>query len=158
MDETIKVVLEIDKETFNRIKGYVEIDHFEHDIVGYTMKRLAGGTILNEVEAEDCRSLKDIKEMIERKADALDGQMLDAGGICIGLYFAIANDLPTVYPKSDKPIRSHWHGHWIDCDKSDDYSADGYDCSVCGVNAEYATSYCPNCGAKMEGEEQTDEL
>ena len=66
--------------------------------------------------------------------------------------------LPSIYPKSDKPIRSHWHGHWIDCDKNDDYSADGYDCSVCGVNAEYATSYCPNCGAKMDGEEQTDEL
>ena len=40
-------------------------------------------------------------------------------------------------------------GHWIDCDNSEDYSADGYDCSVCGVNAEYATSYCPNCGARM---------
>ena len=40
-------------------------------------------------------------------------------------------------------------GHWVDCDDSDDYSADGYDCSVCGVNAEYATSYCPNCGARM---------
>ena len=52
MDETIKVILEIDKETFNRIKGYVEIDHFDHDIVGYTMKRLAGGTILNEVEEQ----------------------------------------------------------------------------------------------------------
>ena len=64
--------------------------------------------------------------------------------------------LPSVYPKSDKPIRSRWHGHWIDCDNSDDYSADGYDCSVCGVNAEYATSYCPNCGAKMV-EEQTGE-
>lgn len=44
-------------------------------------------------------------------------------------------------------------GHWIDCDVSDDYSADGYDCSVCGVNSEYVTSYCPNCGAKMESEE-----
>lgn len=40
-------------------------------------------------------------------------------------------------------------GHWIDCDNVEDYSADGYDCSVCGVNAEYATSYCPNCGARM---------
>lgn len=56
------------------------------------------------VEAENCRSLKDIKEMIERKANALDGQMLDAGGVCIGLYFSIANDLPSVYPKSDKPV------------------------------------------------------
>lgn len=44
-------------------------------------------------------------------------------------------------------------GHWIDCDVSDGYSADGYDCSVCGVNSEYVTSYCPNCGAKMESEE-----
>lgn len=57
--------------------------------------------LFGECEAEDCRSLKDIKEMIERKADALDGQMLDAGGVCIGLYFAIANDLPSVYPKND---------------------------------------------------------
>ena len=65
--------------------------------------------------------------------------------------------LPSIYPKSDKPIRSHWHGHWIDCDKSDDYSADGYDCSVCGVNAEYATSYCPNCGAKMVEPQESED-
>ena len=58
----------------------------------------------NECEAEDCRSLKDIKEMIERKADELDGQMLDAGGVCIGLYFAIANDLSSVYSKSEKLV------------------------------------------------------
>ena len=40
-------------------------------------------------------------------------------------------------------------GYWTDCDDSDDYSADGYDCSVCGCNTEYATDYCPECGAKM---------
>ena len=45
--------------------------------------------------------------------------------------------------------KSYWHGHWIDCDDSDDYSADGYDCSVCGCNESYATTYCPNCGARM---------
>ena len=54
--------------------------------------------------------------------------------------------LPSVTPQPRK-------GHWIDCDNSDDYSADGYDCSVCGVNSEYVTSYCPNCGAKMGGSE-----
>ena len=48
-------------------------------------------------------------------------------------------------------------GHWIDCDDSDDYSADGYDCSVCGDNAEYATSYCPNCGAKMVEPQESED-
>lgn len=48
-------------------------------------------------------------------------------------------------------------GLWIDCDNSDDYSADGYDCSVCGVNTEYATSYCPNCGAKMVEPQESEE-
>ena len=49
--------------------------------------------------AVDCRSLKDIKKLVERKADDLDGVMLDAGGVIIGLYFAIANDLPSVTPQ-----------------------------------------------------------
>lgn len=47
----------------------------------------------------DYRSLEDIKKLVERKADALDGVMLDAGGVIIGLYFAIANDLPPVTPQ-----------------------------------------------------------
>ena len=60
-------------------------------------------------EAEDCRSLKDIKELLERKAKALDGVPIpDGGGACIGIYFSIANDLPPVIPKSDKPS-----GKWI---------------------------------------------
>ena len=59
---------------------------------------------VNECKAEDCRSLNDIKEMIEKKAEELDGKMFDAGGICIGLYFAIANELPSVYPKSDNSV------------------------------------------------------
>lgn len=29
----------------------------------------------------------------------------------------------------------------------------GYDCSVCGHTVEnYPTNYCPNCGARMDGE------
>lgn len=59
----------------------------------------------------------------------------------------IINKLPSVTPIRPK-------GHWIDCDVSDDYSADGYDCSVCGINSEYVTSYCPNCGADMREVEE----
>lgn len=34
------------------------------------------------------------------------------------------------------------HGKWLgDWD---------YTCSVCNKSFEYKTSYCPNCGAKME--------
>lgn len=62
----------------------------------------------------------------------------------------IIRHLPSVTPQEPKT------GHWIDCDNSDDYSADGYDCSVCGVNAEYATSYCPNCGAKMVESQESE--
>ncbi len=61
-------------------------------------------------------------------------------------YSRIICQLPPVTPQPKT-------GYWIDCDNSEDYSADGYDCSVCGVNAEYATNYCPHCGAKMESEE-----
>ena len=58
----------------------------------------------NKCNAEDYRSLKDIKELLERKAKALDGVPIeDGGGACIGIYFSIANDLPGVYPRSDKP-------------------------------------------------------
>ena len=108
--------------------------------------------VIRGCEAEDCRSLKDIKEMIERKADALDGQMLDAGGVCIGLYFAIANDLPSVYPKSDKPS-----GKWEQINKNEVNVIPQWMCSECGAEFECFDmdfEYCPNCGAKMDEEQE----
>ena len=46
-------------------------------------------------------------------------------------------------PSADvAPIR---HGRW-DCDIS------GAWCSVCGEYSEGEWNYCPNCGAKMDGE------
>ena len=33
-----------------------------------------------------------------------------------------------------------WQGGW------------DYECSVCGMDAEYKTRFCPNCGAEMDGE------
>ena len=51
---------------------------------------------------EECRSLKDIKELLEKKAYTLDGvPICDGGGACIGIYFSIANDLPPVQPKAN---------------------------------------------------------
>lgn len=137
MDETIKVVLEIDKETFNRIKGYVEIDHFEHDIVGYTMKRLADGTILNEGKAEDCIS----REAVLENAYAY-GNGLEPEGYCVNVEDIQA--LPPVTPQEPKT------GKWISTETKGVRYAFWcrYKCSLCGGLSDH-TNFCPNCGAKM---------
>ena len=103
----MKRIIDISEEKYNYFKELYSKENWlelAYQFGQELQELLLNSTPLNECEAEDCRSLKDIKEMVERKAEALDGQMLDAGGVCIGLYFAIANDLPSVYPKNDKPI------------------------------------------------------
>ena len=103
----------------------------------------------NEREAEDCRSLKDIKEMIKRKADELDGKMLDAGGVCIGLYFAIANDLPSVTPKSDKHSGKWEHISYYDGGYGMNETCSNCGCTIHGQIFDLVDKYCPHCGAKM---------
>lgn len=46
-----------------------------------------------------------------------------------------------------QPVR---HGRWSRID----YEPIGHDyiCSVCGWKNDMASHYCPNCGAKMDGE------
>ena len=49
-------------------------------------------------------------------------------------------------PSADvAPVR---HGHWIECN----YGLT-FECSECKYPTEYnLTDYCPNCGAKMDGD------
>ena len=42
------------------------------------------------------------------------------------------------------------HGHWEDC-------SNGWMCSVCFRDVSKDYEYCPNCGAKMDGERKEDE-
>lgn len=65
------------------------------------------------------------------------------------------------FPASD--VAPVVHGRWI---HNPDYEswAEMYMCSACNRNAltdgDYRhklSNYCPNCGAKMDGEEQDDE-
>ena len=58
------------------------------------------------------------------------------------------------FPKVDaEPVR---HGHWVEIEDS---RVRGY-CSVCGWESHLyeddvvGMSYCPNCGAKMEEEDE----
>ena len=60
------------------------------------------------------------------------------------------NALPSAQPERKR-------GRWID----ETFKPWGlvhhpYRCSLCGEHAEYDSMYCPNCGAKMEVEHDTD--
>ena len=50
------------------------------------------------------------------------------------------------FPTADvAPVR---HGHWVECN----YGLT-FECSECKYPTEYSlTDYCPNCGAKMDGD------
>lgn len=61
-------------------------------------------------------------------------------------------------PSADvEPVR---HGHWIRESVGSDNSSEGYfkismaECSECGTCVMGKPNYCPNCGARMDGEEE----
>ena len=44
------------------------------------------------------------------------------------------------------------HGRWIDTGRADYYLNKEYRCSCCDAVDYMRYNYCPNCGAKMEGD------
>ena len=46
------------------------------------------------------------------------------------------------------------HGRWVDATHIDEDfgEVESYECSVCGRWEYYTPNYCPNCGAKMDGD------
>ncbi len=51
------------------------------------------------------------------------------------------------------------HGRWIEINRYKDVEGwieCDYVCSACGEIAGEEHNYCPNCGAKMDGERRTD--
>ena len=53
------------------------------------------------------------------------------------------------------PVR---HGRWIEKDKYD--FGTFYDCSICGnciLDNGHSWNYCPNCGARMDGDSYAKE-
>lgn len=59
------------------------------------------------------------------------------------------NEQPTI-----QPVR---HGHWIHDGLDIPHGVDWMHCSECGKRDKYCpaamTNYCPNCGARMDGEQ-----
>lgn len=61
--------------------------------------------------------------------------------------------MPTIESEV-QPVR---HGHWIHDGLDIPHGVDWMHCSECGKRDKYCpaamTNYCPNCGAKMDGEQ-----
>ena len=95
---------------------------------------IINSTPLNECEAEDCISRKEVKKLIKSgiSVDTYD----DQDDVC-----KMIDNMPSVYPKSDKPV-----GKWISY-RCGIY----YVCSNCKERNNSREKYCPNCGAKMGG-------
>ena len=68
---------------------------------------------------------------------------------------AIKTDIETIPAADVVEVR---HGEWLPIEH--EYRnkfervmiADEFDCNICGSRLGYEANYCPNCGAKMDGE------
>ena len=70
--------------------------------------------------------------------------------------FCYVEDIINGQPAVDaEPVR---HGRWIDeTFKSWGLVHHPFKCNLCGEHAEFSSLYCPNCGAKMDEEEEDEE-
>ena len=71
-----------------------------------------------------------------------------------GAMFVGNNEVPKFVDRA-RTIDPVWHGRWIEHYKSDAPPTlkERWICSWCGNVQTYgATDYCPNCGARMDGE------
>jgi hypothetical protein len=75
-------------------------------------------------------------------ADALKEAMSYNGGC--GICFRYVDDADTI---DAEPVR---HGRWLRLDEAPEW--DQRRCSECGDISCCQRNYCPNCGAKMDGD------
>lgn len=72
-------------------------------------------------------------------------------GMIIGWLFSIIDETPTI---EVEPVK---HGKWVSAERR---PMTFYECSLCNDRWNYGAvihmNYCPNCGAKMDLEEQDD--
>ena len=110
----------------------------------FEVKRMAIQALEQE-PCEDCVSRKAVLEYIEG-SDAELGHSSENEIVCQDI-----KELPSVTP-------IHKKGKWI---ITNDYltaaygSIDYVKCSCCGEESLEEGDYCPNCGAEMEGEEES---
>ena len=61
----MKLIIDIPEETYRRIQALANVDYFEHDICGYSMKRIAKGTPYKEKPQLSDEQLDKIADLLE---------------------------------------------------------------------------------------------
>ena len=102
-------------------------------------------------------------DLIIAKIDGLEEEIKEKFGASFGSLVCDVstknwlNDAPTIDAVEVK------HGEWVFSRGDGKTCVDGWTCSACGnsfhTNVPYFEEfhYCPNCGAKMDGEVKSDE-
>lgn len=98
-------------------------------------------------------AIKFVKEQMEEvnnKTAKIGSCVTETYDMAIRHAVELLRYVPTAYPKAD--VVEVVRGRWIKRQFADEPTAFGYSCSECHSTYEVDTNYCPNCGAKMDGE------
>lgn len=102
-----------------------------------------------------------IREQSEEMGKAFE-ELGGESGIYADAYNDLAEDFHRIPAADVEPVR---HGRWISWEDADNCipSPNRHECSVCHDaaqvlvnNIELLSHYCPNCGSKMDLEEEND--
>lgn len=103
-------------------------------------------------------------EYIERGAilDRLRKVHMDEGPFTSGVQFGVEHAIQCIEEAAAADVAPVVHGHWID-KPTGRYGEMQSWCTSCGkrsgiggIKKNRHKPYCPNCGAKMDGERSTD--
>lgn len=75
----------------------------------------------------------------------------DALGVTCDYLLGLSDDPKKTSRQVAQPERKT--GKWISLDDfRGKYNENGYKCSECGEYSDYEENFCPNCGARMDGD------
>ena len=96
-------------------------------------------------DGEDCRGDVNKNSLTKEEQEAVE--------ICaqyvIWSIFDGRDEFKNFIRQEFEPVK---HGQWIDHNYKE-FPIGRYECSVCGAKHDMEWNYCPNCGARMDGEE-----
>lgn len=114
---------------------------------------------LKQETCDDCISRQAVLDILDNhkySKEFCEEHHID-WSINLGMAHIVINDLPSV---TSKQKTGKWVGIEYDGYADGNPVYDVFECSVCGCEhkgeSDTLTNYCPDCGAKMEAENETD--